>query len=239
MISTICPQCERELKLKDELAGRRIKCPSCGAAVSVAKEEGKKRTAVDEDAGDEEDRPRKKKKQKKSNALVWVAAAVGGLLLVGCLVGVVVLILNNLPEKKVEQAKASTETRKDQKLTTKEDPSLVQKIMRWKAKAEVYNDFKQIALFHAEAQTASTSGKVNVEQLKKTIERQAPGIYKEIKEGMYILLPGKGFGDNDVVAYENVSEELCLGDRVVAYRSTRVDELKTADLEKALGKKIK
>src|SRR5437868_6904629 len=34
-IALTCPSCARELKVKDELAGRKIKCPKCGKVIAV------------------------------------------------------------------------------------------------------------------------------------------------------------------------------------------------------------
>jgi len=35
MISFPCPQCTKPLKVKDELAGKRVKCPACGQPIAV------------------------------------------------------------------------------------------------------------------------------------------------------------------------------------------------------------
>ena len=35
MISCRCGQCGKDLKVKDELAGKRVKCPGCGKPVAV------------------------------------------------------------------------------------------------------------------------------------------------------------------------------------------------------------
>lgn len=40
-----CEKCEKKLKVKDELAGKKIKCPECGAAIAIpaAKSSGKQK----------------------------------------------------------------------------------------------------------------------------------------------------------------------------------------------------
>ena len=38
-ISLTCPSCERGLKVKDELAGRKIKCPKCSEVITVPADE--------------------------------------------------------------------------------------------------------------------------------------------------------------------------------------------------------
>jgi DNA-directed RNA polymerase subunit RPC12/RpoP len=35
MKSLVCPACSKHLKVKDELAGKRVKCPGCGKGISV------------------------------------------------------------------------------------------------------------------------------------------------------------------------------------------------------------
>jgi predicted Zn finger-like uncharacterized protein len=45
-ISFTCPSCESDLRLKDELAGRKVKCPRCGDVIAIP--------ADDEDEGREE-----------------------------------------------------------------------------------------------------------------------------------------------------------------------------------------
>ena len=40
-IETKCAKCEKKLKVKDELAGKKIKCPGCGATVNIPGAGGK------------------------------------------------------------------------------------------------------------------------------------------------------------------------------------------------------
>lgn len=77
-ISLVCPFCERTIRVKDELAGRKIRCPDCKGVVAVpsgeanADEESPPRRAMheDQDAAREQARqnadeaapPKKKKK---------------------------------------------------------------------------------------------------------------------------------------------------------------------------------
>jgi predicted Zn finger-like uncharacterized protein len=75
-IAITCPSCEAELRLRDELAGRKVRCPKCGAAVGVPKHEPteeaekfrsspRRRSAsrIDEDrkGDDDERRPRRRR----------------------------------------------------------------------------------------------------------------------------------------------------------------------------------
>ena len=56
-IALSCPSCDHALKVKDELAGRRIKCPKCGGSIAVLDKE-------DDEEREEDERPRKMKKKK-------------------------------------------------------------------------------------------------------------------------------------------------------------------------------
>src|SRR5438874_2601141 len=70
-ISLTCPSCERALKVKDELAGRKIKCPACGSVIAVVAKESNSearitakkpqpvRASREEDEPEEQERPKK------------------------------------------------------------------------------------------------------------------------------------------------------------------------------------
>lgn len=138
-----CPECERDLKLKEELAGRKIKCPGCGASILVPtveeeEEDGiaagppmkrpksedrvaagparKKRpsAAVEEDEDDEA--PRKKKKKPKSNLpLILGAIGAGAFLLLLCGGIVAFLVLNRKPDAQAKnQDTRKVESRKEE-----------------------------------------------------------------------------------------------------------------------------
>jgi hypothetical protein len=270
-ITVTCSSCERELKVKEELAGRKVKCPACGEAIAVpvpgsnadsedrprkkvraaadeVDEKPRKKRADADDAGDDEDRPRKKKKKKNNNLLIWIGAAVAAVLLLGCLVGLIVVLINLAKPAEVAKgptntgpARAGNETPKESKATGKDDNTQTAAPTptcdRWKLRSEVENDLKQIVLFHKTAATQSTSGKVNLDSLHKTIAQDAPLIWKEIKDGHYVIVSVVNPGDNDIVAYEYCMDRKS-GLHVVAF-GTRVADVSTAELEKKLGKKIR
>ena len=71
-IAVSCPSCEAGLRVKDQLAGRKVKCPKCGDAFTIAQGAGvpsdegirARKNAPQSPATDEEDesdRPRRKK----------------------------------------------------------------------------------------------------------------------------------------------------------------------------------
>jgi ribosomal protein S27E len=99
-IAVSCPSCDREMKVKDELAGKKIKCPGCGEAVAVLKKQdtAKARAAKtkrDEDVEDaepeEEERPKKKKKPAPKGMSMLVKCLIAGGVAFVVFVGAVVL----------------------------------------------------------------------------------------------------------------------------------------------------
>ncbi len=85
-IDVACPACDYQLLVKDELAGRRVRCPECGKTVGVP--------------DGEEDRPvRRRRRPEKSGSLgVVIALAAGGVgLVIAVIVGVIVLRMQMAP----------------------------------------------------------------------------------------------------------------------------------------------
>jgi hypothetical protein len=92
------------MKVKNELAGKKIKCPGCGDAFAVLSKQNtekartvKKRNVEDDEDSDEEDqddkeeRPQKKKKQKaKGISMLVIGLIAGGVGLVVLIVAVVI-----------------------------------------------------------------------------------------------------------------------------------------------------
>src|SRR2546425_588926 len=71
MIRFTCPDCERQLRVKPDLAGRKAKCPHCGAVMMVPPEEipfveavpsPRRQPTVFEDERDDEPEPRRRRR---------------------------------------------------------------------------------------------------------------------------------------------------------------------------------
>jgi hypothetical protein len=108
-----CPDCGGRFKARDELAGRRVKCPKCGEAVKVPADEeepavaaGPPRRERRPPADDEDTRPRRRRgraddeddeddepRRKSNKGLIITLCAGGGALLVGAVVLVLILVL--------------------------------------------------------------------------------------------------------------------------------------------------
>jgi predicted Zn finger-like uncharacterized protein len=102
--SLSCSSCQTSLRVRDELAGRKVKCPKCATIIAVPKaeapltdddEEEKPRTKKRADLNEEEDRPRrKKKKQRKKNSGVLLYGLVGGGAALAIVIVIGILLLN-------------------------------------------------------------------------------------------------------------------------------------------------
>ena len=121
-IAVLCA-CGKETKVKDELAGKRIKCPACQSALTIpgASEDvaasvppsPARRPALQQE--EEEDAPPRRQASKdgakKSNTLLFAAIG-GGVLLLGCCclgVGIGGFFLFFSPSKENSVASSGTE----------------------------------------------------------------------------------------------------------------------------------
>jgi hypothetical protein len=114
-ITWIC-ECGQKLAVKDELAGKRVKCPACTELVMVPSLDvvpPRRRAALAADDEDEqhEDRPKKKKKaQRRDNTMLWIGAGAGVVVLGLCCLGVVGgvwIALSGTPTDKTTKAKGN------------------------------------------------------------------------------------------------------------------------------------
>jgi phage FluMu protein Com len=115
-LSLICASCDHQCNVADNLAGRKIKCPKCGAVLNVPDDEegesapqvsarGSRKTQPDEGADErpapknprredgQGNRPRRKAGKKAGNKGLIIGLAVGGVLAVVLVVGIVLLVL--------------------------------------------------------------------------------------------------------------------------------------------------
>jgi Zn-finger nucleic acid-binding protein len=218
-IAVSCPSCDRELKVKDELAGRKIKCPKCGEAIAVsaklddemarsAKKSRKPRSEEDDDdEAEEDDRPRKKKKKKpqKNNNLMIIGAAVGGLVVV--IVVVLIIILSGGGNAKTNVA-LNNVTKRDQQFAALDNArSLAQ------GRTDVRNNLVRIGLaFHnwfGERQQEKR-GPNDSKELSKYYENDA-GVTQVLANNQITVIwgiPKDNFVSNGnlVIAYETVPD---------------------------------
>jgi hypothetical protein len=230
-ISFSCPLCEHSLKIKDELAGRKIKCPRCGGvAVAPAGEE------VEEPAAAPEERPRKKKKKKKSNKGVVIGLVLGGVLLVGL---VVLLIILNRPEPQ-PVAKGSPPVKKEQPQPEPvvqnpppqpQEPPLEKRVVTYWGAGEresIKNDLKQISLFYLQYRDTFNRGPATSKALADYMRRDTATLAAKIDKGHYTVIPITRPNSNMVIVYDVAGD--VNGNHFVVMGDGRVDLIGQAEL---------
>jgi hypothetical protein len=245
-IALSCPSCDKALKVKDELAGRRVKCPGCGGPILVTVDEvpaeemavqepprRKARVAEDED----EDRPRKKKKKKKkSNRLLWIALGGGAVfVLLLVVVGVVVFFATRPAEETKSTQQAKTKSKKKQDPQPKFDPGANDNprpkggIPRAMDVQEVKNAMKQIGLAYHNCVTSNNKAPTKLQDLMQFLERNAMIEQMLADGGPVVLIYGVRPQDmtdgssNTLLAYEKDADNRGL--RVVLFGDGSVDML--------------
>ena len=240
-ISLSCPSCDKTLKVKDELAGRKVKCPGCGEAVPVPAGDEAAVVAAEKlprgkplPVEDEEDRPRKKKKKKKSNLGLWIGVGGGGLallLLIGCGIGAFFYFKTPGEKKLDDQAKAKPEPKREDDGKIVPPPPPPQKegrgtgIYGARERPLVQNDLKQLVLFMQQAELASGKTPKDVKAFVNSIKREAPALAKDMESGYYVIVPNTPFSSEFMVAYEGPADAVDL--HVVVMGSTVHEELCT------------
>jgi hypothetical protein len=177
-ISFTCTACDSDLKVKDELAGRKIKCPKCGDPTRVPPAEEEEDVEEEEE---EEVKPKKskkgKKKQTKSNTGLILALCGGGVLLLGGIILAAVFLFpgkgNDTQAKKApppeEKKQPSPEEKKepkkeDNKFPPKENISAV---ARQRDLIEYRNYFRQIGTAYAGILSETGKPPKNKEDIKR------------------------------------------------------------------------
>jgi predicted Zn finger-like uncharacterized protein len=203
-ISVACPSCESGLKVKEELAGRKVKCPKCGSPIDVPEEEA---AASANEYGrprkkkrhDDEDAPRKKRKKKRSNTGLLIGLLVGGALLI--IAVVVVLIIINAKEKEPsggEQAKgkvdpgprkkAEPEKKDEGGQPVPEPKEPVGDLKRAFDIETVKNHMRQIGLAYHNYITTFNRAPMKWQDLKPYYENNTD-ITEMLEKGWYVFIP--------------------------------------------------
>jgi predicted Zn finger-like uncharacterized protein len=110
VVQLTCPSCQKQVRVRAEPEGRKVRCKSCGALIKVP-------MSLANDAEDAEVPPRRAPKQRpakkasrstegrpkrSSRTLIWICGlATGALILIVCTVGVVLIFFSNTPNKKI------------------------------------------------------------------------------------------------------------------------------------------
>jgi hypothetical protein len=242
-ISFSCPSCEGGVKVRDELTGRKVKCPRCSKVIVVpaAAEEP-------EDQEEQEERPRKKKKkkrQKKSSTALIAGIVIGVLVLVGGGVAIVLAVTGG--KKEEQQAKAPPAQGQKAPPQLEQKPrrggkDLISAVARRLEITEVYNWFKQLGLSYQTVASASTSGN-GPSSFKELTELHGTPLKEWLEKNWIIVVWGArplsqpGGASNTALAWETDAD--LQGNRVVLMCSGSVetmDEATFAKTAKAMGR---
>jgi hypothetical protein len=246
-ISFSCPSCEHSLKVKDELAGRKVKCPSCGGGVAVpAGEEDEEEAAAAtarpsrqaREEPDEEERPRKKKKKKKKgNKGLLIGLGIGAVALVA--VAIVLVIVLNQPKSQPDKGKVAENPPPKQNPVQQPAPQPHPEergvgIRATMDRQEVKNDMRQIGLFYNQYRTLNNRGPADVKSFVDFFRRDAANIAEKFDKGLYDMFLVRNPDSNTVVAYEVPGESS--GFHIVVFGDGHVDDISRQELQ-AMWKK--
>ncbi len=250
-IAFSCPSCEHRLKVKDELAGRKVKCPGCGGGVLVPAVENEEEVAAParparpsrqtrEAPDEEEDRPRKKKKKKKKdNKLLVIGLAAGGVLLVAL---IVLLILLNRPQSEqpiVKGPQSKVQPEPEPKPAVKDPepkpvpPPLEKRVVTfWGAgeRESIKNDLRQIGLFYAQYRDTFKKGPATSKAFADYIRRDTAALAAQFDKGAYAVIPAARPNSSTVVAYDAAGD--VTGNHIVVFGDGRVDIIDQAELDR-------
>jgi predicted RNA-binding Zn-ribbon protein involved in translation (DUF1610 family) len=226
-IALSCPSCDHELKVKDELAGRKIKCPKCGAVIAVRAAAETRVTAAkargarheeDDDEFEEEERPKKKRKKKKakSNLGLIIGSAAGVLALV--LIVVLVLVLPGSGKDKVAQKKVDL-PKEEPPVVVENPPQQIQiqkkdpagGILRSRERTEIENTLRQLGIAYRNFEIERNRGPKDQKEFEGYYERNQR-INEYLTNQWVIFIWGAGrnsFPDgasNTILAYESIAD---------------------------------
>ena len=255
-IALACPACQRALKVKDELAGRKIKCPDCAAVMTVpgkkadtetgitAKKPRPAPVAVQDDEPDDEDRPKKKKKKKAgSNRGLLIGAAVGGVVVILVIVLVIMMAGGGSAKDKVVQRKVEPQPKKvEQPVAQVDEPEIVKKapvggLGRTKEVTEIQNSLRQLGIAYKQFEVVENRGPKDQKELGPYYQNINP-INEALKNKWITFIWGvprralaENGDSNTVLAYETDADRQ--GIRMVLFGDGHVDGLNEEDFKKA------
>ncbi|MCI0463681.1 MAG: hypothetical protein L0Z62_42645 [Gemmataceae bacterium] len=233
-ISFSCPSCEHSLKIKVELAGRKIKCPRCGGvAVAPAGEEMEEPAEPRQER--EVARPRKKKKKKKSNKGLVIGLAGGGVLVL-----LIILLIILWPRGEQPVAKGPPPVKKEQPQPEPvvqnpppqpQEPPLEKRVVTYWGAGEresIKNDLKQIGLFYLQYRDTFNRGPATSKALADYMRRDTATLAAKIDKGHYAVIPITRPNSNMVIVYDVAGD--VNGNHFVVMGDGRVDLIGQAEL---------
>jgi hypothetical protein len=245
-IALTCQSCDKPLKVKDELSGKKIKCPGCGEIIAVPREKQPAASAVQKEEprpkpsfeDDEEDRPRKKKKKKKkSNNLLLIGIGAGVLLLLLFLLGgfgVWFFFLRGSGEKTQAETKKPPPVVEEVPKQQPQHQRPKSGIPRGMDLQTLKNSFKQIGLAYHNYLGQFNKGPATAKDLMPFMENSTT-LENLLTDGSVVFIYNVRVQDmiegsvNTILAYEKDADNKGL--RVVLFGSGAVDVLPDAEFQ--------
>jgi prepilin-type processing-associated H-X9-DG protein len=256
-IALTCPSCARELKVKDELAGRKIKCPGCATILVVPGTKAESETritakkpspvpAAADDADDTEDVERPKNKKKKK------AAGNRGLIIGGAIAGAVVIVIvvlvimlaggGNAKDKGVQRKVEPPPKKAEQPVVQVEEPEIEKKapvggLGRTKEVTEIQNSLRQLGIAYKQFEVVENRGPKDQRELGPYYQNINP-INEALKNKWITFIwrvPRQALAENGdsntVLAYETDADRQ--GIRMVLFGDGHVEGMNEEDFKKA------
>jgi hypothetical protein len=236
-IPLTCPSCDHEFKVKDELAGKRIKCPKCKEAMKV-------QSAEDEREPEEEERPKKKKKKKgKKDNRVLIGSVIGGGVII--VVAILVFVLTrgsnaDQNQNKIVQKKggkpapvpvAKAEEPDEEPKPAKKGPA--SSAGRIRDRIEIENTMKQIGIAYNQFEALNNRGPSDIKELGLNVAKMNEMLTDKTITFIWNI-NSRSFPDgksNTIIAYETDADSN--GNRIVLNADGSVHAVGEGDFQKA------
>ncbi len=189
-ISETCPACAYEFKVKDELSGRKIRCPKCkgvltvggGETATAASTKNKAAPALrdeDDNGPAEEERPRKKKRKKtRNNRGMLIGVAIGGAVLLGVGAVMIVMMSGGNAGPKAQPVKPPAARGVPVNQVPQEEPEIIKKdavggIARSRERTNIENDLRQLGLAYRQFEVINNRGPKDQKELASYYQNAA------------------------------------------------------------------
>jgi hypothetical protein len=247
-ISFSCAECDHAFKVKDDLAGRKIKCPECGesnsvpagkakTAGAVAAAKAKAKPADTDDYEEVEERAQKKRKKRNRNKSNTgrILLAGGALLFIAALVVLVIVIVNRKPEEPKEKVRQEPQARPSPSPIDPEKKVYSAGVAGTMDRVEMRNMMQQLGIAYKNFVAEKNKGPANRDELAGYYEKH-PRILEMLDKKWVTFIYGAGpreVGDSPsrlILAFQ--TDKDAAGIRIVLMANGVIDEMLDGEFQK-------